>query len=70
VSQPVLQELIATKLARPSGRIGYITRQRLIDALTAGSELRVTLVDAPTGYGKTMLVAAWCAELVQRGERV
>ena len=70
MSQPVLQELIATKLARPSGRIGYITRQRLIDALTAGSELRVTLVDAPTGYGKTMLVAAWCAELVQRGERV
>jgi LuxR family transcriptional regulator, maltose regulon positive regulatory protein len=68
-SEPVLQELIATKLVPPSARIGYITRQRLIDALSAGSELRVTLVGAPTGYGKTMLVAAWCAELAERGER-
>jgi LuxR family transcriptional regulator, maltose regulon positive regulatory protein len=68
-SQPVVQELIATKLAPPSARIGYITRQRLIDALSAGSELRVTLVGAPTGYGKTMLVAGWCAELGARGER-
>ena len=44
--------------------------QRLIDALAAGSDLRLTLVDAPTGYGKTMLVAAWCAEVATRERRV
>ena len=69
-SEPVAHELIATKLAPPSVRTGYVARQRLLDAITAGCDLRVTLVDAPTGYGKTMLVAAWCAEVADRGERV
>jgi LuxR family transcriptional regulator, maltose regulon positive regulatory protein len=67
---PVAEELIATKLAPPSVRAGYIPRQRLLDALSAGSDLRLTLVDAPTGYGKTMLVAAWCAEVADREQRV
>jgi LuxR family maltose regulon positive regulatory protein len=67
--QPVVPELIATKLTRPPQRAGYIARQRLMDALTAAGESRVTLVDAPTGYGKTTLVAAWCARLVGSGER-
>ncbi len=67
---PVAEELIATKLAPPSVRTGYIPRQRLIDALAAGSDLRLTLVTAPTGYGKTMLVAAWCAEVAAREQRV
>ncbi len=67
---PVAEELIATKLAPASVRPGYIPRLRLIDALAAGSDLRLTLVDAPTGYGKTMLVAAWCAEVAARGQRV
>jgi LuxR family transcriptional regulator, maltose regulon positive regulatory protein len=66
----VAEQLIATKLAPPSVRAGYVPRQRLIDALDAGSDLRLTLVDAPTGYGKTMLVAAWCAEVAAREESV
>jgi LuxR family maltose regulon positive regulatory protein len=67
---PVAEELIATKFVAPPVRTGYIPRQRLIDALAAGSDLRLTLVDAPTGYGKTMLVAAWCAELAVREQRL
>lgn len=62
----VAEELVATKLVPPRVRAGYIPRKRLIDALAAGRDRRLTLVDAPTGYGKTMLVAAWCAELAER----
>lgn len=69
-SQPVAQELIATKLAPPPVRVGYVPRPRLMDALSAGHGLRLTLVAAPTGYGKTMLLAAWCAELAARQSRV
>jgi LuxR family transcriptional regulator, maltose regulon positive regulatory protein len=69
VMQPVGQELIATKLTRPPLRAAHVARQRLMDALSAGQQLRVTLVGAPTGYGKTTLVAAWCAELAERGDR-
>ncbi len=65
----VAEELVATKLVPPRVRGGYIARKRLIDALAAGRDRRLTLVDAPTGYGKTMLVAAWCAELTERDER-
>ena len=68
--QPVLGEILATKLAPPPVRAGYVPRQRLLDALASGRDRRLTLVAAPTGYGKTMLVAAWCAELAQLDERV
>jgi len=67
---PVAEELIATKLAPPAVRPGYIPRQRLMEALAAGSGRRLTLINAPTGYGKTMLVAAWCAEVAARERRV
>jgi LuxR family transcriptional regulator, maltose regulon positive regulatory protein len=63
-------ELIATKLVPPQVRAGYVPRARLIEALVAARDRRVTLVDAPTGYGKTMLLAAWCAELSERRDRV
>jgi LuxR family maltose regulon positive regulatory protein len=39
----------------------------LIDALDASGGAGVTVGCAPTGYGKTLLVAAWCADLVERG---
>jgi LuxR family maltose regulon positive regulatory protein len=64
----VAGELVATKLVPPPVRAGYIPRKRLIDALAAGRDRHLTLVDAPTGYGKTMLVAAWCAELAERDQ--
>jgi LuxR family maltose regulon positive regulatory protein len=66
----VAEELVATKLALPHGRAGYVPRRRLIDALETGIDRRLTLVDAPTGYGKTVLIAAWCDELSSRTERV
>ena len=61
-------DIVATKLAASSVRDGYVPRPRLIGALDAGRNARLSLVDAPTGYGKTMLLAAWCARLTSRGE--
>ncbi|WP_244302987.1 hypothetical protein [Leucobacter coleopterorum] len=36
-----------------------VTRPRLLDVLDAGFEYQVTLLRAPSGYGKTQLVADW-----------
>lgn len=63
----VVGDLVAAKLVAPRVRAGFVARPRLIEALDAGSGVGVTLVGAPTGYGKTLLVAAWCADLVERG---
>jgi LuxR family maltose regulon positive regulatory protein len=54
-SAPVLLE---TKLLRPVVRPGTITRSRLTEDLATRP---LTLVDAPAGWGKTTLLAHWCA---------
>jgi len=53
--------LLASKLRPPPPRLGSISRSRLVDALERGIERRLTLVAAPAGYGKTMMVAQWVA---------
>jgi LuxR family transcriptional regulator, maltose regulon positive regulatory protein len=53
--------LAATKLHIPSFRPELLERQALVDALVTGGSRKVTVVDAPAGYGKTTLLAEWCA---------
>ncbi|MCW2997443.1 MAG: pknK 2 [Solirubrobacterales bacterium] len=53
--------LLRTKLVVPEVAGEHVRRHRLVDALRAGAERRLTLVDAPAGFGKTTLVADWCA---------
>jgi LuxR family maltose regulon positive regulatory protein len=50
--------LIRTKLAAPRLRPEHLERGHLLALLVDGSQ-RVTLLDAPAGYGKTTLLAAW-----------
>jgi LuxR family transcriptional regulator, maltose regulon positive regulatory protein len=50
--------LIETKLHAPVVRKEWLERQELIHYL-AGTKVRLTLVDAPAGFGKTTLVAQW-----------
>lgn len=50
--------LIATKLVQPL-TTGLIARPRLYALLDAGSTQPLTLISAPPGFGKTMLVAGW-----------
>ena len=54
---PINQSLSLTKLNRPRVRGPAVFRPRLVQMLDSASNL--TLVIAPAGYGKTMLLSAW-----------
>lgn len=51
--------LLRTKLYRPSPPGDLIIRSRLIDTLNRGLGRPLTLVVAPAGYGKTILLSSW-----------
>jgi LuxR family transcriptional regulator, maltose regulon positive regulatory protein len=53
--------VLETKLRPPSLGRGHVPRRRLIDSLIASSDRRLVLLDAPVGYGKTMLLSEWRA---------
>ncbi len=52
--------LVATKLHIPSKPAGFVTRQRLLNRLDQGLGRGLTLVCAPPGFGKSVLLAEWC----------
>jgi LuxR family maltose regulon positive regulatory protein len=54
-------DLPETKLAPPAPPSDLVLRPRLHDALSAGVERPVTLVSAPPGAGKTVMVASWAS---------
>ena len=56
VSAPAV---IETKLRVPSPRPEQVPRPRLLGMLEEGLDCRVTLVSAPAGYGKTILLSQW-----------
>ena len=51
----------ATKFHIPSVRAGIVPREGLVDLLVRGRQQKLTLLDAPAGFGKTTLLAEWCA---------
>src|SRR5712671_1009301 len=51
--------LLATKLHLPRPRPGFVPRPRLAVALGEGLARRLTLVCAPAGSGKTVMLADW-----------
>jgi LuxR family transcriptional regulator, maltose regulon positive regulatory protein len=51
--------LLATKLAPPARR-GLLARPALVERLRP-TAYRLTVLDAPAGWGKTSLLAEWCA---------
>lgn len=55
--------LISTKLRAPTAGSGYRERPRLSGQLdpTLSDAIRLTLLSAPPGYGKTVAVAGWLA---------
>jgi len=53
--------LVETKLLPPRPRQDALRRARLLDQLDNFAPAALTLVDAPVGFGKTMLVQSWCA---------
>ena len=53
--------IITTKLQIPITRQGMISRLPLLEILHKSIEKKLTLLSASSGYGKTSLVADWCA---------
>ncbi len=51
------------RLSAPGLRKGVIRRQRLIDRLHSQVPLRLQVVTAPAGYGKTTLLAGFAADI-------
>ena len=51
--------LLATKLHIPRARYDLVPRLRLVDRVTEALAGELTLVCAPAGFGKTMLLADW-----------
>jgi len=56
----------ATKLHIPSIRAGIILRNGLVELLVHGRPQRLSLLSAPAGFGKTTLLAEWCASPWER----
>jgi LuxR family transcriptional regulator, maltose regulon positive regulatory protein len=53
--------LLDTKLFTPRWRSTLVSRPRLAERLSRGTESTLTLVSAPAGFGKTTLLAEWLA---------
>ena len=55
--------IIHTKLHRPSVTPDYVRRGKLAARLDSGSELPLSVISAPAGYGKSTLVSSWLSSL-------
>jgi hypothetical protein len=51
--------LVVTKLRAPTARTDLVPRRRLVDLLVRRGPHKLTLIDAPAGWGKTTLLAEW-----------
>ena len=64
--------LLKTKLFIPQIKRGLVPRKRLIEQLNSGFlgesgfSRKITLVSAPAGYGKTILVRQWAQKFLPR----
>jgi LuxR family maltose regulon positive regulatory protein len=54
-----MNEILLTKLFVPRAGPNQVARSAAIASLNLGLEGKLTLVSAPSGFGKTTLVAEW-----------
>ena len=62
--------LLKTKISPPKQGVVILRRARLLERLAAGRARRVTLLEAPAGFGKTTLLAQWRELLLAEGVQV
>ena len=62
--------LLKTKISPPKQGVVVLRRPRLLERLSAGRSRRVTLLEAPAGFGKTTLLAQWRELLLAEGVQV
>jgi LuxR family transcriptional regulator, maltose regulon positive regulatory protein len=60
--------LLSTKLFIPQAQQlqDLLPRPRLVERLSQGLARKLTLISAPAGYGKTMLLAEWIPQCERR----
>ena len=59
--------ILQTKLNIPQVRPSLVRRAQLVNYLNTGLSVKLTLVSAPAGYGKSTLVAGWIRDLPLAG---
>jgi len=57
-----LEQLLTTKLYIPKLNVDLVSRPRLYACLDEGLVRKLTLISAPTGFGKSTLVTGWLSE--------
>jgi LuxR family maltose regulon positive regulatory protein len=65
LSSSGMSVLLGTKLTPPSGARMPVSRTRLVERLVRERPRRLTLLDAPPGWGKTTLLAEWVASAAE-----
>jgi len=55
----MITDLLASKFYYPPHRPDFVQRPNLLESLDAGLSGKLTLVSAPTGFGKTTVVSEW-----------
>ena len=53
---PKANKLITAKFTPPKAQKGFLERTRLLELLSHNRECKTTLITAPAGYGKTVLL--------------
>jgi len=66
-STPLQSQLLATKFYIPVAPGRLISRPRLSALLDEGLTHPFTLISAPAGFGKTILLSTWAQSLQARG---
>ncbi len=56
--------LLATRFFLPLSPIACVSRPRLMDCLEEGLQVPITLVSAPPGFGKSVLLSEWIRQRV------
>lgn len=59
--------LLSTKIILPPLQTGHIDRQRLLQLIPLRPDLRLVLISAPAGFGKTSCLLEWCHDLRRNG---
>ena len=60
------QKILEAKMLKPDLSGESVHRQELIDRLERGREKKLSLIVAPAGYGKSLLVSDWLTQCDQR----
>ena len=64
-----MEELLTTKFFIPPNQPHHIKRPQLIEHLNQGLHRKLTLLSAPAGFGKSMLISEWIDNLKAREQK-